>query len=150
VEDIIDSGHTLARLSGVLQEQGRAASVKVGASPGRGALGGALPGGRGGGPPSHRHTVAPSHRRTAHPVCGAAQGGSTMHTPPCLCAPACPQVVALLDKKGRRRVEMFPDYVGWEVRALDARAAGCARALLLRLTSTPAGARGPTSLIQIQ
>jgi hypoxanthine-guanine phosphoribosyltransferase len=25
-------------------------------------------------------------------------------------------VVALLDKKGRRRVEFFPDYCGWEVR----------------------------------
>lgn len=25
------------------------------------------------------------------------------------------KVVALLDKKGRRRVEFFPDYVGWEV-----------------------------------
>lgn len=56
VEDIIDSGHTLARLSKVLTAAG-ADSVKV---------------------------------------------------------------VALLDKKGRRRVEFFPDYVGWEVRA------GCA------------------------
>jgi hypothetical protein len=53
VEDIIDSGHTLARLSKVLKGAG-ADSVKV---------------------------------------------------------------VALLDKKGRRRVEFFPDYVGWEVRA---------------------------------
>lgn len=51
VEDIIDSGHTLARLSSVLTAAG-ADSVKV---------------------------------------------------------------VALLDKKGRRRVEFFPDYVGWEV-----------------------------------
>jgi hypoxanthine phosphoribosyltransferase len=51
VEDIIDSGHTLARLSSVLTATG-ADSVKV---------------------------------------------------------------VALLDKKGRRRVEFFPDYVGWEV-----------------------------------
>lgn len=51
VEDIIDSGHTLARLSKVLKGAG-ADTVKV---------------------------------------------------------------VALLDKKGRRRVEFFPDYVGWEV-----------------------------------
>lgn len=51
VEDIIDSGHTLARLSTVLKDAG-ADTVKV---------------------------------------------------------------VALLDKKGRRRVEFFPDYVGWEV-----------------------------------
>lgn len=51
MEDIIDSGHTLARLSKVLKGAG-ADSVKV---------------------------------------------------------------VALLDKKGRRRVEFFPDYVGWEV-----------------------------------
>jgi len=50
VEDIIDSGHTLARLSAVLKDAG-ADSVKV---------------------------------------------------------------VALLDKKGRRRVEFFPDYCGWE------------------------------------
>lgn len=28
------------------------------------------------------------------------------------------KVVALLDKKGRRRVEFFPDYVGWEVSLL--------------------------------
>jgi hypoxanthine-guanine phosphoribosyltransferase len=54
VEDIIDSGHTLARLSKVLTGAG-ADSVKV---------------------------------------------------------------VALLDKKGRRRVEFFPDYVGWEVSRL--------------------------------
>ncbi len=51
VEDIIDSGHTLNRLSKLLEDAG-APSVKV---------------------------------------------------------------VALLDKKGRRRVEFFPDYVGWEV-----------------------------------
>ena len=52
VEDIIDSGHTLNRLSQLLKQAG-ADSVKV---------------------------------------------------------------VALLDKKGRRRVDFFPDYVGWEVR----------------------------------
>lgn len=51
MEDIIDSGHTLARLSAVLKDAG-ADTVKV---------------------------------------------------------------VALLDKKGRRRVEFFPDYCGWEV-----------------------------------
>ncbi|KAF8056839.1 hpt [Scenedesmus sp. PABB004] len=50
VEDIIDTGHTLARLSALLADAG-APSVKV---------------------------------------------------------------VALLDKKGRRRVECFPDYVGWD------------------------------------
>lgn len=63
VEDIIDSGHTLARLGGLLQEAG-----------------------------------APSVR-----------------------------VVALLDKKGRRRVECFPDYVGWEVRVCEQESQGGAQ-----------------------
>jgi hypoxanthine-guanine phosphoribosyltransferase len=34
------------------------------------------------------------------------------------------RVVALLDKKGRRRVEFFPDYCGWEVRTWQ-RLVGC-------------------------
>jgi pyrimidine operon attenuation protein/uracil phosphoribosyltransferase len=65
VEDIIDSGHTLARLSKVLTAAG-ADSVKV---------------------------------------------------------------VALLDKKGRRRVEFFPDYVGWEVSSCWHHPVSCSVAL---------------------